>query len=125
MLSFSHGLDVLGAEIYRSAPSTDLNSLAIVIRVKNIADLVKSEGGSAGELFTKIAPSVIEKKVYDEMSKRMKGEFAGRKVDADVQVVVSDTAPKNAAPSILKNVALFFGGAAAMGGSYMLYRLVK
>ncbi len=73
---YSAGMDVLGAETNR----------ALLIRVKNTAELARSQGALAS-FAQQIAPSTIEAKVYDTMAQQLKESLADKHVDADVTVV--------------------------------------
>ena len=66
---------------------------AIVIRVNNLAEVVKKRGGSVGDLAQTLLPETIETQFFSEMQKEMIRQFRSEGVDVSVDVVANDKAP--------------------------------
>ena len=80
MSLYRTGQEVLGAGTGR----------AILIKVRDPAALARREGGAMASLIDKLAPDTLEAKIYDEMQKRIRMDFAQGGVDAEVAIVFSD-----------------------------------
>lgn len=76
----AHDATVLGA-----TDGTTTNH-AVLIRVKNAAELARAQGAVAS-LAQAIAPASIEAKVYDTIASEIKSSLKEKGVDADVSVV--------------------------------------
>jgi hypothetical protein len=59
---------------------------AVLIRVNNVADVVKQQGQLAA-FAQALAPATIESKVYSTLADKLKTALAEQGVDADVHVV--------------------------------------
>jgi hypothetical protein len=59
---------------------------AILIRVRNAAELARSQGAVA-TIAQAIVPATIEAKVYDTMAEKLKESLKANNVDAEVSVV--------------------------------------
>ena len=115
------GSQQVGASIIPLA-SVNTPQPALVIRVKNPAELVAKQGGAAGKLSFDIAPSSITGLVYSKMRDEMLEKFKEKGVVADVQVV---TSPPSGPPPKAEFVRGMAAGGMATGIVYGLYRLVK
>lgn len=98
----------------------------LVIRVKNVGDLVAKQGGAVGKLAHTLAPQTITDKVYDEMRKEMLKEFAKQGADVDIQVTATPPMGKRA-PTEFGRGALVGGvGAAVLGGlALVVWRILS
>jgi hypothetical protein len=105
-VSYLVGVDVLGGggEQY------------LLLRIKNIADLVKKRGGFAGGIAIQLAPQTIEKKVYDEISKEMIEKFRQQGVDVETSIT--------SAPGSEARGHNFLKGMAVGAGAIVLLRLL-
>lgn len=93
---------------------------AIIIKVKNVPQLVAKMGGSMGSLVQSLAPESIDSKVYDEMSKKMKEGLEAQGADADVRVVDIANMRFASENPIWKPVALGIVGTGLVAGLYKL-----
>ncbi len=108
--SYLVGTDVLGAgEQY------------LVIRVKNLDELVRNRSGFAGGLAVQLAPQTIANKVYSEMAREMVAKFRQQGVDADVQIVSGAPSPGEARSDFLKGMLV---GAAALAAGRLAVKLL-
>jgi hypothetical protein len=84
---------------------------AVLIRIKNAADLARSQGALASMAQT-LAPATIEARVYDELAKQLGKALADKRVEADVQVI--DAPQSNWRPAggthLWTDIALALGG---------------
>lgn len=69
---------IMGAE-----PAT---SRAILIRVRNAAELARSQGAVA-TIAQALVPGTIEAKVYDTMAQKLKESLKANNVDAEISIV--------------------------------------
>jgi hypothetical protein len=93
---------------------------AILIRVRNAAELARSQG-ALGTLAAALVPGTVEAKVYDEMKAKLVESLKANNVDADVSVVE----PKNfksPTNSHLAHDAVV--GAVAIGGVIGFFALI-
>lgn len=67
--------------------ASDTAGQALLIQVKNVPDLVKSQGGAAGTMAYSLAPGTITGKVYSTMQGELKTKLKEQGVDADVSIV--------------------------------------
>ena len=104
------GTDVLGAE-----------GQYITIKVNNIAELVRREGGLSGGLAYGLAPQTLTNKVYSEMIKKMISGFKDQGVNADVSLSTTPGTPRSV-PDIAVGALV---GAGAVGIGYGLFRLLR
>jgi hypothetical protein len=72
------GLDVLGTD--------QETNRALLIRVRNTAELARSQG-SVASLAQALAPATVEAKVYSSMASELRKSLKDKNVDADVSVV--------------------------------------
>ena len=104
------GLDVLGA-----APDRGL-----LIKINNIDDLVRAQGGATGALANMLLPDTISSKVYGTLKDKLVGALKDQGVVADVKIVVP-TNYKSSAGTFLRNAAV---GAAGVGVGWSLWHFV-
>lgn len=88
------GVDALGAEDgdYEVLGAANPQGPFLVIHVKNIPELVKKKGGSAGAAAFSLVPQTIENKVYSEMASEFGPKLKEQGVDADIQIVTTKPA---------------------------------
>lgn len=101
---------------------TDILGEYLVIRVKNVPELVKKQGGAAGALAYAAAPQTITAKVYDEMRSKLAEGLDQQGVDADISVV--SLPPTGPAPKgeLLTGIAI---GAGTVGIGALVWHGVK
>lgn len=108
---------VLGASL-PLAPSRPQGDQALVIRVKNVPELVAKEGGATGKLVHSLVPQTIANTVYDKMAAEMRAKFKEKGVDADVEVTY-------APPAVGRSPKDFFVGAGVGAGLIGAVWLIK
>lgn len=115
------GVDVLGAAPRSPAPA-GAGGQAVVIRVNNVADVVKSQGGAAGNLAFALVPGAVTSKVYDTLKDQLASGLKEKGVDADV--TVTGAPPSGPRPkSDLLGGALFGGG--LVGIAWLASRFIR
>lgn len=135
MNPYLHGADVLSSKVPDVDEDNDENDIvgvslaqapgggdpALVIRVKNTADVVKAQGGGAGAIAFSLAPATITAQVYSTMQAQLKTKLKEQGVDADV--TVTTTPPTGPAPKgdLLTGVVL---GAGVVGLGFLLKKLI-
>lgn len=77
--------EVLGAEVPGQGPY-------LTIHVKNVPELVKQQGGSAGAAAFSLVPQTIENTVYTKMASEIGAGMKQKGVDADIQIVTTKPA---------------------------------
>ncbi len=95
---------------------------AVLIRVKNVPELVQKQGGGIGSALQKLAPATLETKVLDTMRMKLAEEFKKQGVDADVSVVASAGFMPAGSSPIWKPLAITFG---SLGLAALIWKLVK
>lgn len=110
-MSYLVGSDVLGAD-----------EQYIVIRVKNVEELVRKKGGTTGGIAFGLVPQTVTNQVYSEMAKKLSAGFRGEGVDADVSVVGNPPAGPNGKTDFWGGALL---GAGAVGAGWLAWRLVR
>lgn len=87
---------------------------ALVVRVKNVGDAVKSQGGATGALAFSITPETISNVVYSKIRDELISGFRDKGIDVDVQL--TSTPPTGPAPKneFLRGAALGAGTIAAL-----------
>jgi hypothetical protein len=81
----SLGLDVLGAAMPFATRSA--TNRAVLIRVKNMSQVVAAQGGKMGSLFYASMPDTIEAEAYKKMADQVAAGMKEKGVDAEVMVV--------------------------------------
>lgn len=96
---------------------------AILIRVKNAGQLASAQGSAAG-LMAGIAPAMIEGKVYDEVSSKLRAALKTQGVDADVSIVEPNSFRSPADNSPPWQSPLFIAGGVGVLGllGYLMLR---
>lgn len=97
---------------------------ALVIRIKNVADVVKRQGGATGAAAYAAIPNVVTEKVYSTVQEQLSTKFKEQGVDADVQV--TSAPPMGKAPSGKRDflTGAVVGAGAVVGGYYLYTRVV-
>lgn len=105
--TYSDGLRVLGAETNR----------ALLIRVKNAAELARSQGALAS-FAQALAPATIEAKVYSELSRQIGTALRDKHVDAEIEIVEPSKFVGAGNGHIGRDLGLMLGGGGllAVGG---------
>jgi hypothetical protein len=81
------GMDVIGAsDDDELSPVAQETNRAILIKVRNAAQLAKSQGAVA-TFAQALAPATVEAKVYDTMAQELRTSLRAKNVDATVTVV--------------------------------------
>jgi hypothetical protein len=76
--------DLIGAEPTRG----------LLVRVRNVPQLVAKQGGLPGAVAAKLVPNTIEAVVLTKMAEQMRPTLHEKGVEADVQVVTTATLPR-------------------------------
>lgn len=97
---------------------------AILIRVRNAAELARSQG-ALGTFAAALVPATVEAKVYDEMKNKLAESLRSNNVDADISIVE----PKNFKSATNSHIAHdAVVGMVAIGGVVgllaIVYRLI-
>ena len=112
MSAYLVGTDVLGAgEQY------------LVIRVRNLEELVRKRGGFAGGLAVQLAPKTIENKVYSEMAREMVQKFREQGVDAEVSITSAPPTEAAARADFIKGA--FVGAGLLAFGRLAVWLIAK
>ncbi len=84
---------------------------AVVIRVLNVQDVVKKEGGDLASLARRFLPDAVDTRFYDELVKQLQDEFKKQGVVASVNVVDAGVAPTARVPesTAVRDVAIGVG----------------
>lgn len=107
----------LGADAVGSGPF-------VVVHVRDVPAVAKSQGGSIGALVQSLAPQAVEKMVYQKMVDQIASGMKDKGVDADVRVV-SSIAPGSAplpASDFWKGAAV---GAGAIGAIVLAVKFIS
>lgn len=80
---YTKAVDIIGTSADR----------AIIIRVKNMRDVVKREGGALGDLAQTVLPDFTSEQFYSKLRSELSGKFKEKGVDAQVDVVLARDAP--------------------------------
>jgi hypothetical protein len=118
MSAYLQGTFVLGALFpWQPKPGDQY----LVVHVKNAADVVNKQGGSAGNVAYSLAPSAVTGKVYETIANELRKGFREKGVDADLQIL--EQAPQGQTPrrDLTTGVVL---GAGAVGVGWLLWRYV-
>ena len=101
------------------------DSLALVIKVKNIAEVVAKQGGAAGKLAQQLAPLTIANTVYNAMKDKMAAGFAEQGVVADIAITSSVPTAKPTKGEFLAGVVVGGVGVGAVAvGGWALWKYV-
>ncbi len=115
MTSYLHGLDeVLGAAAFAGEP-------AIVIRVKDLGSLIKSQSPTGGVLYG-LTPSTMAGIVYGQMRDKLAAGLKDQGVNADVTIATSPPSGPPPKGDLLFGMSL---GAGAVGVGWGLWHLIK
>lgn len=100
------GSEILGAGLPQGGQQY------VLVKLKNLSGLVKSQAGASGALALKLVPNTITNTVYTTLQQKLIDGFKEQGVDADVTVV--STPPTNGQPpsDLLQGMV---GGAALVG----------
>jgi hypothetical protein len=104
-------ITVLGAD-----PST---GKAILIKVKNAADLARSQGALAS-FAQALAPASIESKVYQQMASELGKALKEKSVDADISIVEPAGWQPAGMGHVWTDVGFAIGGAGIIGALWWL-----
>lgn len=93
----------------------------VVVKIKNVEDLVRNQGGATGKMAFALAPQTITNKVYDQIRAKLLAGFRSEGVDADVQVTASPMAGPRPPAEFLRGAV---AGAVLAGGGWLLWKHV-
>lgn len=114
--AYLHGLDILGAETNR----------AVMVRIKNVAEVVRDQGGAAGAIAQQFAPVTIENEVYKKIAEEFARGLKAKNIDAVVTVVDApspDWKPVKGS-RVVQYTAIGVGGAGLLGlGAWLFMRM--
>jgi hypothetical protein len=126
MSDYFVGSDILGAEgsgdPFEVLGAANPKGPFVTIHVKNVPELVKKEGGGAGEVAFQLLPQTIENTVYSKMKAEIAAGMKEKGVDADVNVVSNLPAVGGSPKDFLVGSVV---GAAAVGLVLGLAKLIK
>jgi hypothetical protein len=105
--NYRNGLSTIGAE----------TNQALLIRVKNAAELARSQGAVAS-FAQALAPATIEARVYSEMAKKIGASLRDQHVDAEIEIVEPSKFRGAGNGHIGRDLGLVLGGGGllAIGG---------
>jgi hypothetical protein len=129
--SYLRGIELLGANDAKAggagmATGAALNSPYVLVQVKDVAGLVKAQGGvtgglgSAAMLYGPTAKLVTDK-VYDTLREQLAAALKDKGVDASVTVAYAPSTAKPPSSGFLSGLAV---GGVAVGGGVLLWRYV-
>ena len=107
--------EILGAD------SSVQTTKAVLIKVKNAAELARSQGAVAS-FAQALAPASIEAKVISTVAAQLKSALRDKGVDADVSVVEPGAYTSAGVSHIASDLGFAIGGAGVAG---LIYWLVK
>ena len=84
---------------------------SILIKVRNVPELVRKQGGALGGLAAGLVPETINATVYDKMAAELLKGLTEKGVDADVKVVEPTGFQAAGGSPIWKPLAMGLGGA--------------
>jgi hypothetical protein len=94
---------------------------AILIRVRNPAELARKQGGAAA-IAQMLAPNTVDEKIHATIADRLRGALRNEGVDAEISIVE----PDNVRPAGMSNWWKYLAiGLGAIGAGYVGYRVVK
>lgn len=105
------------------AASSAATNRAILIRIKNPAELARSQGAIAA-LAQTLAPATIEAKIYSTVRDQLAAGFKEKGVDADVivtDVPVSSWKPPSKSMPIGMDIMIGLGGLGVAGVAWWLF----
>lgn len=111
--TYIEGLDIIGAD--------QETNRAILIRVKNAAELARSQGAIAS-FSQALAPATIEGKVYSEMAKELQKSLREKNVDADVSIVEPSKWKPAGTDHVWTDIGFAIGGAGLLAGLWYLFK---
>ncbi len=94
----------------------------VVIRVKNMGDVVRREGGALGNFAYEMTPQTIANIAYGKMRDEFKKSLADKGVDADVTLAATPPIGKPAKGELLTGVLV---GAGTVGIGWGLWHIVR
>lgn len=95
---------------------------AVLIRVKDVAALVKAQGGGVGAFAVSLAPDTISDVVYSKIAAELASGFKEKGVDVDVKVVSPVGFQLAGSSPIWKPLAITFGAAGAGYGAWRIFK---
>lgn len=93
----------------------------VTIKVNNVENLVKQQGGAAGEIAFKLAPQTVSNTVYSKLKDQLAAALKEKGVEADVTITSSPATGAPAKGELLTGLAL---GAGGVGIAYGVVKLV-
>lgn len=110
MGAYDSGSDILGGD-----------GLAVVIRLKDVAKVMREKGGATGQLAFGLVPQTAEKAAYGQIRDKIAAGLHDEGVDADVRVV-SGEGYGSSPQDLLLGAGL---GAGALGLMLLAARMLK
>lgn len=98
---------------------------ALMIRVRNVAQLAAKQGGKVGELLAQHAPNTLDSEVYSKMSKQFSAELQKQGVQADVQVVDTANMRFETSSPIWKYTSIGLLGLLGVGACWKTYKWAR
>jgi hypothetical protein len=89
--------------------------LSVVIRVKNVPEVVAKQGGALATLAQRMAPEFVNVQFHEEFKKKLTSELAGEGVQADVEVMPSAGVPGACPPPSPSHLARDIGIGVCVG----------
>lgn len=93
----------------------------VVIKVKNMGDVVTKQGGAMGNVAYSLTPQTISNIAYERMRDDFKKGLAEKGVDADVTITAMPPTGKPPAGELWFGVAV---GASTVGMGWLLWKLI-
>jgi hypothetical protein len=100
----------------------DIADQFVVIRIKNMADVIKAQGGALGNLAFSLTPQTVANLAFSRMRDEFKKSLADKGVDADVTLAAAGPATKAPRGELVTGVIV---GAGAIGVGWGLWRLLR
>lgn len=101
--------DAVGAVSVPLSPVAGTGDRAVVVRLKNVGDLLKSQGGAAGALAYGAVPQTMTDVVYGKLRAELEQKLREQGVDADVQVTYTPPQGGRSPRDLLVGAALCGG----------------
>ena len=111
--------EVIDAEVGASLAQGPMSSRALLIKVKDVAGLVRAQGGATGAVAFALTPDTIENTVYEKMKDELSKGLKEKNVSADV-TVVQPAGFQPAVSAYLRGAVL---GAGVIGIGWGLFKL--
>jgi hypothetical protein len=94
---------------------------ALLIKIKNPAELARSQGAVAAFVQT-LAPSTIEAKIYEAMREKLSAALKAENVDAEVTIVEPKAFKAAGVSHVARDVGLVVAG---VGGLALMWHFFK